>query len=494
MAALTPDEAGIIKTMLALRPKLEKQDILSYFTRPGRHINHARISEVDDGTLHPAAPPAPLQATLAYMAARAALLYPDASQFIIGAVTPAPSFGVVASLHVTWWPVGQGLFMTGRLAGVRGGQFNWVYDCGSTSGAAERDNAIRVYKRDLNAQKIDLVTLSHFDSDHINGIVELIKGVRVRTLLLPYVPLWQRLLIAIGQGVTEADSLFGFYIDPAGYLASIEGGEVDEIVFVPPAGPDDIVPAPEEAPDPIFPIEGGKPEYGAPPAESDGDPALSVASNVQVRFLRPRGRVVVSSLWEFVPYNDATMQPLATTTFVDRATRVAKFLLNNPTRRKAALATLKRVYQRAFGTGPGPANLISLFLYSGPIGSRARFDTVAATASFDRRSGQDNLGQLSTGDGYLDTPPRLHALQRFYSGGNRLDRAGLVQIMHHGARSNWQPGLGAIFKPAASIFSSDPGYSHCHPHAEVLRDFWSWHPVRVDKSLGFALVAVLQVP
>lgn len=434
MAALSPDEASIIKTMLALQPKLKKQDILSYFTRPGRHINHARISEIGDGTLHPAAPPAPLQATLAYMAARAAMPYPDASQFITGA-TP---LGVVAYLHVTWWPVGQGLFMTGRLAGAWGGQFNWVYDCGSTSGAAERDDAIRLYKADLNAQKIDLVTLSHFDNDHINGIVELIKGVRVCTLLLPYVPLWQRLLIAIGQGVTEMDALFGFYLDPAGYIASIEGG---------------------------------KPEYGSAPDESEGDPVLSGASNVQVRFLRLRGRVVVPSLWEFVPYNDATMLPLATTTFVGRATRVAKFLLNNPTRRKAALATLKRIYQRAFGPGPGPANLISLFLYSGPIGSRVRFDTVAATASFDRRAGQDNLGQLATGDGYLDTLPRLHAFQRFYSGGNRLARAGLVQIMHHGARDNWQPGLGAIFKPAASIFSSDPGYSHGHPHAEVLRDF-----------------------
>ncbi|QNN66445.1 hypothetical protein H9L13_06825 [Sphingomonas lutea] len=372
-----------------------------------------------------------------------------------------------------------------------GGQFNWVYDCGSTSGAAERDVAIGTYKRQLDAQTIDLVTLSHFDSDHINGIVELIKGLRVRTLLLPYIPLWQRLLIAIGQGVTEADALFGFYLDPAGYLAS-SGGDFGEIVFVPSAGPDDVVPPAEEGFDPDLPIEGGKPEYGDPPPESDADPILSGTSNIQVRFLRPSGRILISTLWELVPYNDASMQPLATTKFVSRASRVSRFLLNNPVRRKAALATLKRVYQRTFGAGPGPANLISLFLYSGPIGSRVRFDTVAATAAFDRQWGQANLGQLATGDGYLDTPARLHALQRFYST-SRLQRAGLFQVMHHGARDNWHAGLGAIFKPAASVFSSDPDYTHGHPHAEVLRDFWPWHPIQVDKSSGFELVALLRI-
>lgn len=119
---------------------------------------------------------------------------------------------------------------------------------------------------------------------------------------------------------------------------------------------------------------------------------------------------------------------------------------------------------------------------------------IAATAPIGLNSNQDNLAQLATGDGYVDTPARLAALQRIYAQGRRLERAGLLQVMHHGARPNWQPGLAAVFRPAASIFSSDPSYAHGHPDPEVLRDFWSWWPVRVDKLAAFSLLAVVELP
>ena len=46
------------------------------------------------------------------------------------------------------------------------------------------------------------------------------------TLLLSYMPLRQRLPVAIGPDVTEADALLDFHLDHADYIASIEGGEV----------------------------------------------------------------------------------------------------------------------------------------------------------------------------------------------------------------------------------------------------------------------------
>lgn len=486
---LLPIEIGMIKTMLSLRPELSKQAILSYFTRPGRDLNHRLIAEIAGGRW-PNVPPAPTQSTLAYMAQCLGHLYPVVSSILYAGDTTTVTR--LATMEVHWWPVGQGLFMSGRLFGAASGQFTWVYDCGSTSGAAERDKAIAAFRKELAGRRIDLVTLSHFDSDHINGIVELIRGVRVRTLLLPYVPLWQRLLIALGEEIGADDSLLAFYLDPVGYLASIEGSEIDEVVFVPGAGPDDVVPGFEDEPDPDRPIEGGKAEYGTPPEGSDGDPAVAGSANVQVRFLKPAGRIIVPSLWEFIPYNDAAMQPLATALFIRRVKRIAGALLAGRRRQSVMLRLLKRIYQRAFGSGSVPANLISLFLYAGPIGTRVRFDPVAATAPFRINPNRDNLAQLATGDGFLDTPARLAALQRFYGRSGRLDRAGLLQVMHHGARPNWQSGLAAVLKPAASIFSSDPGHTHAHPAPEVLRDFWPWCPVRVDKVTGFSLVASLE--
>lgn len=46
---LLPIDIGMIKTMLSLRPELSKQSILSYFTRPGRDLNHRLIAEIAGG-------------------------------------------------------------------------------------------------------------------------------------------------------------------------------------------------------------------------------------------------------------------------------------------------------------------------------------------------------------------------------------------------------------------------------------------------------------
>lgn len=69
-------------------------------------------------------------------------------------------------------PVGQGLFYTGKI----GQAFNLVYDCGrgnhSTVGA-DSDFALLIsnYKRhELINDTIDMLVVSHFDSDHANGL------------------------------------------------------------------------------------------------------------------------------------------------------------------------------------------------------------------------------------------------------------------------------------------------------------------------------------
>ena len=49
-------EVAIVKAMLA--QKYVPQDIQAYFSRPKRSINHARISEIRDGTKHKTVKPA----------------------------------------------------------------------------------------------------------------------------------------------------------------------------------------------------------------------------------------------------------------------------------------------------------------------------------------------------------------------------------------------------------------------------------------------------
>ena len=50
-------EVALIKAMHA-RDKEYDQDVLSYFTRPSRSVNHREIGEVRNGELHPDVPAA----------------------------------------------------------------------------------------------------------------------------------------------------------------------------------------------------------------------------------------------------------------------------------------------------------------------------------------------------------------------------------------------------------------------------------------------------
>ena len=60
-------EIAIIKAMITTPPRKNEQDILAYFTRPIRSINHARIKDIRDGTTHAAVPAASAEELAAFL-------------------------------------------------------------------------------------------------------------------------------------------------------------------------------------------------------------------------------------------------------------------------------------------------------------------------------------------------------------------------------------------------------------------------------------------
>lgn len=486
--SLTAEEVRLVRGMLARRPRMTDQAILAYFTRPGRDINHSVIGTIRRGW-NPLGVSIASSTEVDRFAAGVEALWRLAPAFTRGA-DPGPR----RQLFLNWWPVGQGLFASGAIASGVGPPLNWVYDCGTSSRDALLVDALDNFAQQqlgIGASAVRLCVLSHFDNDHISGVVRLIGRFPVQTLLLPYIPLWRRLLIAIEQGINADDDLFGFFIDPVTWLAERGDGRIGEIIFVPGAGPDDVTPAasPPEG-------EGGgdvedrglylKPDYGELPPEADGDPVLAQASRgLQVRFLQRGGRLVVPLLWEFVPYNDAALAPRANRLFLRAAGPLIATLRDDPHARADALTGLKALYDRHFGTGSEARNLISLFLYSGPVGIRMRLrHGPLAGLPIDAV----DFAQMHTGDGLLDADTRFDAFARFYRGGARLQRAKIFQVMHHGARGSWHAGLAAKVAPQVSIFSSDPARRRWHhPHEEVLRDFWTFGPRQVDRAKGYTL-------
>ncbi|ERM00088.1 hypothetical protein Q644_07005 [Brucella intermedia 229E] len=279
-------------------------------------------------------------------------------------------------LVLDWWPVGQGLFSSGRLH--HDNQVaSWVYDCGTASSDRHLLGSLYDFGREhtaAGADGIDFAVLSHFDRDHVSGFERLVVRHPIHMVLLPYIPLWQRLVIAAQQGIAAEDALFRFFVNPAGYLFSIPGQQIGgEVVFVPPAGSGGGEGGDGEFPSAPAP-EGPRPselkvDYGAPP--DDERPILAAHifhDPPRVRYLAKGGRLLLP-FWEFVPpYNDAELSVRADAAFRAAAEPLIQRLIR-PSRGSPAVALkkLRSLYDRTFGKTSSRRNQISLFLYSGPL-------------------------------------------------------------------------------------------------------------------------------
>ncbi len=385
-------------------------------------------------------------------------------------------------IELNWWPVGQGLFSSGALTYNRG-TLRWVYDCGTASSGRYLEDALLDFGRENAGEgsfTIDFVVLSHFDRDHVNGFERLASRHPIRMVLLPYIPLWQRLVIAAEEGVAADEPLFRFFVNPANYLLAIPGSRIEQVIFVPAARPDEgdgdglpPSPGPEGT--------GDLKVYYGPRPEDTEDGTIVKAHDPRVRYLARRGRLVLP-FWEFVPYNDADIRMRADASFLGAAAPLIE-RLRNPRRGSpaAALKKLRALYDRTFGKSSARRNQISLFLYSGPLGQVFLRDAHPFQRGLFQR-----FAQLSPGDGLLDTSDRLTAMIEFYGSDARVAKVGLVQVMHHGAASSWHPGVAERLCPVVSVFCSEPSDKrYRHPHADVLRDFWSYGAVQVDSVLRF---------
>ncbi|MCH5522171.1 hypothetical protein [Pseudomonas syringae] len=429
-------------------------------------------------------------------------------------------------VRIRFHGVGQGLFSSGSICPLPkpgGSAFNWVYDCGTDSAQHYLDSSLSDLDHSIRTPGgqrpyLDLVTISHFDSDHISGLVKLLQRFDVGDLLLPYVPLWQRLVIGFHAHRAHSSRLTRFLVNPVAFIAAVPEAKVKRILFV--SGSPSIDESPPERDGPPrrplqLPVVNDKDadpqDSGSIPVKvetedlnglSDVDDKRSDCENMvraagkltNVAFITYGTGLVIAGCWEFLPYNDAQLAPMASRIFRDRVSHLRGKLLGSvkavTTR---ALKELKDLYGKEFNFKGQKENqnLISLFLYGGPIGSklgkmRAWGSEVGRPLPPQRlwyvpisiRKG----GVLYTGDGYLNTPLRFDSMQAFL-GAHRVSGLSFLQVMHHGAKANWHAGLADKIKPMFSVFSSNPDHrGYRHPHTEVTTDFSSYRPLQASKG------------
>jgi hypothetical protein len=152
---------------------------------------------------------------------------------------------------------GQGGFYTGCL-GLDSRKFYFCYDCGSLSNIKTAINEESVkFKKYLNSDnngKLDMLVISHFDSDHVNFVKKLCTDIKCGRAIIPYVEPVERLRLAIKAGNIDED-YNSFLINPYKYLLDLgfedvivifhnDDGNVLADDFIPPE-PDDAQPSNE---------------------------------------------------------------------------------------------------------------------------------------------------------------------------------------------------------------------------------------------------------
>ncbi|MBR4531567.1 MBL fold metallo-hydrolase [bacterium] len=135
-------------------------------------------------------------------------------------------------------PVGHGLFYSGTIKNlstdkqVSDKQYSFVYDCGGKNKTII-DDAIKGAKL---PSKIDLLIISHFHKDHINGVLKLIEKHEVKTVILPYLDAKSKVLyiaeLKEEKSEDEAE-LTAFIQDPQDFLKQhSKQHSVKEVFFI----------------------------------------------------------------------------------------------------------------------------------------------------------------------------------------------------------------------------------------------------------------------
>ena len=391
-----------------------------------------------------------------------------------------------SQLQCEFWNVGQGLFSSGRIQMGDAPVFHWVYDCGTSSSPKLLQNAVNEYNYYKNQGSIDLLVLSHFDKDHISDVKELLKnGREIKRWVVPYYPLWQRLVIALLLDIQPDDEEWAFYQNPIQYFKTDFAEELEKNQFL------------------LLPAKENENEISISLDPSNFDDVLSFETTKKlsnefdnleqnVHWLNPNKALLFrkgEAQFEFVLYNVPfhllAKVPTNLTAFQKQVESIIQSYPNDPS------LALKKLYLREFGSSN--ANIISQHLYirycknNNPVSYNLlnRFaifefpekNVITAHSSIKAKS-----SILYTGDGSFN---KYKLLSYFESamGSERMQQIYCLQVMHHGSRDNWFKGVAAVLSPSLSVFSADETRKDCkHPHDEVVRDFLPYNPILVNKQ------------
>ncbi|GGK80588.1 hypothetical protein [Amphritea balenae] len=361
-------------------------------------------------------------------------------------------------------PVGQGGFFTEELryhtAHKKNSKkrtrevFRVAYDCGSVTSKVALEKQINTFENKI----FDVLFISHFDTDHINGLKYLLTKCVVEKVVLPAIGHDEQIRLAVMYSNNKEFS--SFCADPAGYIRrASRNGEGTKIIFVKP-----------------YTGEGSGEEL-----DLDEEPSSSITTIDSGRIIKKKN---LSLPWVYIPFNFEGE---------NRAAEVAKTLgsmgvsiktgqdlknyLDDPNPK------VKDDIIKAFKKIKGGPNTNSLTLYSGPDLDEQRqicwlvnIESKNFFHSCSRNPACIYLGDYDAGGG-------RKWRQLYENFESYWHYVGTIQIPHHGAKKNFNEKL-CDNTSMFCVIASGLDNRYKHPHPDTLKSILNSKgmPILVNES------------
>lgn len=364
--------------------------------------------------------------------------------------------------------VGQGGLHCGELT-LGQKPLRWVYDCGS--------NQVDALKREVGFVAkngdIDLLFLSHFDSDHVNGVDLLLSQVKVREVVLPY--LNEEILIAIISRDAARGALTGVFIEAASNLPDWFGSRgVETVTFIEYSDDDDA-----DGPDILdAPDGGGDGDITGKWTQIRGSDTTSQTGKGTAKLQRvsPGAALLATARggllnWVLIPYVHKPSAALMKAFNDALDTEFGKDEDRNTLAQKAKDPAVRLKLRNCYDALWGDHNLISMTLYCGPI--EAKHMEIDISAFRHHPHWHTYGGWMLTGDAHLDGLSRRQHFLKFYQ--RFLGLTNVLMLPHHGSTHNHSNEILDAMPELLVGFAAAGPNKYGHPHNEV-RDAVQAHP------------------
>lgn len=352
----------------------------------------------------------------------------------------------------TFYPVGQGAFYVEEFKLYDGSKFTIVYDCGSTT-LKIRGIGKEIERVFPKGHQIDILFISHFHADHINGINKLKKHCKIKRVVLPLIEDEDEIIILKILNYIEGDGdTYNLLIEnPEDFFNKHEReGEEDTAIIQ------------------IAPID-----YKGENRDNRGKNILrsgEALPDVKVNKLN----------WLFIPFCSKQNERIELFKKELKEKNLSREEINKMFSNgvnKRNIRDLKDIYKRIFSNEE--LNETSMALYSGP--ENVRFNmTIHLYSQFDFRfhfrptypyffeEYEFQSGCLYTGDINLNKDNLVAYIRNKLS--EELECIGTLQVPHHGSRHNFEESILTVGNISCAIFSFGIRNNYGHPAYSVFYD------------------------